>query len=329
MDGETVSPADFRGNKLVLYFYPKDDTSGCTREAQDFTALADEFEKAGTWILGVSKDSPAKHAKFTDKYGLKVRLASDSDGSGLRGVRHLGREEPLRPQIYGDRPGHLPDRPRRHDRPDLAQGEGARAMPRRCWRRHANCPERSSRAMSERGLRRFVVTAMTSRFALPVMGGSLLAAVALRHPARRKRDRPDQPDLLPGPRRPSARPRRAIDESNLPAPVRPAYRDLYGWDEGAAARAAECDNCSRSRVRDAHAYSAEVPYFGSREDLRTAVREARDELGESFAEAPDQVGARNAPMLRYAYYPITEEEAALAGSVDKDEGLFKAQDDRP
>jgi thioredoxin-dependent peroxiredoxin len=80
MNGETVSPADFRGNKLVLYFYPKDDTSGCTREAQDFTALAAEFEKEGTWILGVSKDSPASHAKFSDKYGLKVRLASDSDG---------------------------------------------------------------------------------------------------------------------------------------------------------------------------------------------------------------------------------------------------------
>jgi len=77
MNGEPVSPADFRGQKLVLYFYPKDDTSGCTREAQDFTALAEEFEKAGTWILGVSKDSPASHAKFTDKYGLRVRLASD------------------------------------------------------------------------------------------------------------------------------------------------------------------------------------------------------------------------------------------------------------
>ena len=57
-DAGAVSPADFRGQKLVLYFYPKDDTSGCTREAQDFTALADEFEKAGAWILGDSKDSP-------------------------------------------------------------------------------------------------------------------------------------------------------------------------------------------------------------------------------------------------------------------------------
>ncbi len=81
MNGEKVSPADFRGNKLVLYFYPKDDTSGCTREAQDFTALAEQFEKEGTWILGVSKDSPASHAKFTGKYGLKVRLASDSEGA--------------------------------------------------------------------------------------------------------------------------------------------------------------------------------------------------------------------------------------------------------
>lgn len=81
MDGKAVSPADFRGNKLVLYFYPKDDTSGCTREAQDFSALAEEFEKHGTWLLGVSKDPPAKHRKFTDKYDLKVPLATDTDGS--------------------------------------------------------------------------------------------------------------------------------------------------------------------------------------------------------------------------------------------------------
>jgi peroxiredoxin Q/BCP len=79
-NGEPVSPADFRGQKLVLYFYPKDDTSGCTREAQDFTALAGEFEKAGTWILGISRDSPESHAKFAGKYGLKVKLATDPDG---------------------------------------------------------------------------------------------------------------------------------------------------------------------------------------------------------------------------------------------------------
>ena len=78
--GEAINLAR-PGKPMVLYFYTKDDTSGCTREAQDFSALAEEFEKAGTWILGVSKDSPAAHQKFTDKYDLKVRLASDVDGS--------------------------------------------------------------------------------------------------------------------------------------------------------------------------------------------------------------------------------------------------------
>ena len=81
MDGEPLSLTAFRGNKLVLYFYPKDDTTGCTREAQDFSALADAFAADGTWIIGVSKDSPARHRKFIDKYDLKVSLATDPDGS--------------------------------------------------------------------------------------------------------------------------------------------------------------------------------------------------------------------------------------------------------
>jgi peroxiredoxin Q/BCP len=80
-DGTSVSAADFKGQKLVVYFYPKDDTSGCTSEAKAFTALADEFRKSGTWILGVSKDDARSHAKFTAKYELKVPLASDADGS--------------------------------------------------------------------------------------------------------------------------------------------------------------------------------------------------------------------------------------------------------
>ena len=63
--------------KLVLYFYPKDDTSGCTREAQDFTALADEFAAAGTRVVGVSRDSAKSHDKFIAKYDLKVPLAVD------------------------------------------------------------------------------------------------------------------------------------------------------------------------------------------------------------------------------------------------------------
>lgn len=73
--------ADFAGKPLVIYFYPKDDTSGCTKEAQEFTALAADFAKAGVALLGVSKDSPASHAKFAAKYDLTVPLASDPEGA--------------------------------------------------------------------------------------------------------------------------------------------------------------------------------------------------------------------------------------------------------
>jgi len=81
--GAQHSLADYRGRKLVLYFYPKDDTTGCTREAQDFTALADDFAAADTAVLGVSKDSVAAHDKFIGKYGLKVPLASDVEGAAV------------------------------------------------------------------------------------------------------------------------------------------------------------------------------------------------------------------------------------------------------
>ena len=69
------------GGPLVLYFYPKDDTSGCTREAQDFTALAADFARAGARVVGLSRDPMKKHHKFIEKYGLKVPLASDEDGA--------------------------------------------------------------------------------------------------------------------------------------------------------------------------------------------------------------------------------------------------------
>lgn len=75
-----VRLADFAGKALALYFYPKDDTSGCTREAQDFTALAGEFRAAGIAVVGVSKDSIAAHRKFTTKYDLSITLASDPEG---------------------------------------------------------------------------------------------------------------------------------------------------------------------------------------------------------------------------------------------------------
>ncbi len=78
-DGSRINLAA-PGTPLVLYFYPKDDTSGCTREARDFTALARDFAVAGAKIIGVSRDPMKKHEKFIDKYGLKVPLASDEDG---------------------------------------------------------------------------------------------------------------------------------------------------------------------------------------------------------------------------------------------------------
>ena len=78
-DGSTVDLAA-PGEPLVLYFYPKDDTSGCTREAQDFTALAADYAKQGVKVVGVSRDPMRKHEKFIAKYGLSVPLVSDEDG---------------------------------------------------------------------------------------------------------------------------------------------------------------------------------------------------------------------------------------------------------
>jgi peroxiredoxin Q/BCP len=71
---------DFSGKTLVLYFYPKDDTTGCTMEAQAFSGLAAEFAKAGVAVVGASKDSVKSHEKFAGKYGLTVRLGSDPQG---------------------------------------------------------------------------------------------------------------------------------------------------------------------------------------------------------------------------------------------------------
>jgi peroxiredoxin Q/BCP len=78
-DGSSINLAA-PGQPLVLYFYPKDDTSGCTREAQDFTALAGDYAKAGVKVVGVSRDPMKSHEKFIGKYALSVPLVSDEDG---------------------------------------------------------------------------------------------------------------------------------------------------------------------------------------------------------------------------------------------------------
>jgi peroxiredoxin Q/BCP len=78
-DEQDVCLKDYLGKWLVLYFYPRDNTSGCTREAQDFTAALPLLQELGASVLGVSRDSPASHRKFAEKHGLKVMLASDQE----------------------------------------------------------------------------------------------------------------------------------------------------------------------------------------------------------------------------------------------------------
>jgi len=79
-DMETLKLSKFRGKKVVLYFYPKDDTPGCTVEAIEFSDLENEFIKSNTVVIGVSKDDCMSHAAFRDKHGLAINLLSDEDG---------------------------------------------------------------------------------------------------------------------------------------------------------------------------------------------------------------------------------------------------------
>ncbi|WP_294326555.1 peroxiredoxin [uncultured Sphingomonas sp.] len=80
-DGMRFALAERIGRPIVLYFYPKADTTGCTREAQDFSALADEFRARNALVIGVARDTPAKLKRFAEKHALTVELASDEDGS--------------------------------------------------------------------------------------------------------------------------------------------------------------------------------------------------------------------------------------------------------
>ena len=82
-DGGTITRDDLSGKKAVIFFYPKDNTPGCTTEAKDFSSLKAEFEKAGVRLLGVSKDSAKKHQNFIAKHDLTVELATDAEEGGL------------------------------------------------------------------------------------------------------------------------------------------------------------------------------------------------------------------------------------------------------
>ena len=96
-DGGSVKPSDFAGRNLVVFFYPKDNTPGCTTEATDFTALKPQFDEAGAALLGVSKDSPKKHRNFTAKHGLTVDLATDPEEGGLSDALGIWTEK----KMYG------------------------------------------------------------------------------------------------------------------------------------------------------------------------------------------------------------------------------------
>ena len=82
-DGKAVSLSDFRGQWVALYFYPKDNTSGCTTEAKDFSALLPQFIKNNAVVVGISADSEASHTRFADKHDLTVTLLSDPDHQAL------------------------------------------------------------------------------------------------------------------------------------------------------------------------------------------------------------------------------------------------------
>ena len=124
-DGSTATLAKWRGKPLVLFFYPKDDTTGCTRESKDFSTSMPAFEAAGVAVLGASRDSVASHAKFTAKYALSVPLAADTDGA-LTEAFGVWVEKSMYGRIYmGIERAHLPDRRGRPDCPGLAQGQSA------------------------------------------------------------------------------------------------------------------------------------------------------------------------------------------------------------
>ena len=99
-EGGTVKASDFAGKKLVIFFYPKDNTPGCTTEAKDFSELKDAFGKVGVEILGVSKCSPKKHLNFITKHDLTVALATDAEEGGLSDELGIWTEKSMYGRTY-------------------------------------------------------------------------------------------------------------------------------------------------------------------------------------------------------------------------------------
>ena len=99
-DGGTVKASDFVGKKLVVFFYPKDDTPGCTTENKDFSFLYNDFAAEDIAVLGVSKDPPKKHLKFAEKHGLTAPLASDAEVDGLSDALGIWTEKSMYGRTY-------------------------------------------------------------------------------------------------------------------------------------------------------------------------------------------------------------------------------------
>ena len=98
--GGTIRPSDHHGRKAVYFFYPKDNTPGCTSEAKDFSTLLPEFEAAGAQVLGISKDSPQKHRNFIAKHDLRVPLATDAEEGGLSDALGIWTEKAMYGRTY-------------------------------------------------------------------------------------------------------------------------------------------------------------------------------------------------------------------------------------
>ena len=180
-------------------------------------------------------------------------------------------------------------------------------------------------AAKERRRRHFVVALMLNPFALPALGGSILAAVVVGIHLGESSVGLINPIYFQGP---ALHPRdrgAALDERALVARA-PAQGQLYGWEEGRAARAADCVDCDALQARDAHVYSAEVPYFGGRGEARAPAVETRYDsyaAPDEYEAAPaEQVVEPKSPILRYAYYPVEEPVVEAEPEMATDEKYY-------
>ena len=121
-DGKKVKLSKLKGRPVVVYFYPKDDTSGCTVEAKDFGCLMPDFRAAGAEVIGISPDGVESHVRFKAKHAFDVRLAADTEKTVAGAYGVWGRKVHVRTQVHGRRARRLSRRQDRQDQPPLAQG---------------------------------------------------------------------------------------------------------------------------------------------------------------------------------------------------------------